>query len=77
MSTEGIIRNQDIIKAAKDHGVPDSWVHEALRNYDVEERGLSFACYYGAAMQNCKPNHIEFMQQARRSLNYYRGIEIL
>tara|TARA_R110000803_G_scaffold33513_2_gene73339 strand:- start:262 stop:477 length:216 start_codon:yes stop_codon:yes gene_type:complete len=70
------MRNQDIIQAAKDHGMPISWVHEALVNYDVRERGVSFACYYGAAMQNAKTyNHVLFMQEAARYLNHWRGIE--
>ena len=76
MSNQRLIRNQDVIQAAKDHGVQANWVHEALLNYDVKERGLSFACYYGAAMQNVKArDHVAFMKQAMKSLNYYRGIE--
>lgn len=71
------MRNQDIIAAAKKHGVPISWVHEALVNYNVRERGLSFACYYGVAMQNhasCDP--VLWMEQATQYLSDYRSASI-
>tara|TARA_R110000868_G_scaffold125265_3_gene331009 strand:+ start:809 stop:1024 length:216 start_codon:yes stop_codon:yes gene_type:complete len=68
------MKNQDIIAAAKKHGVPISWVHEALVNYNVRERGLSFACYYAVAMQNHTTlNHTLWMQQAVQYLSSYRS----
>ena len=70
------IANQDIIQASKDHRIPLSWVHEALVNYDVRERGASFACYYAVAMQHeQESNHVLFMQEAAKNLNHWRGIE--
>jgi len=68
------MKNQDIIEAARKHGVPISWVHEALVDPKVRDKGLSFACYYAVAMQN----HISYdpelwMQQAQQYLDDYLG----
>lgn len=60
----------EVTKAAKDHNVPVSWVECAYNIYDVRERGLDFACYYGLAM--CMQHihdHVKCMINARIYLN--------
>tara|TARA_R110000772_G_C13310322_1_gene440432 strand:+ start:29537 stop:29752 length:216 start_codon:yes stop_codon:yes gene_type:complete len=58
--------SKEIIKAAKDHNVPPSWVDEVCNIYDVRERGLAFACYYSLAkcMEHIH-NHEDCMKKAR------------
>jgi len=66
------MKNQDINEAAKKHGVPISWVHEALVDPKVRSKGLSFACYYAVAMQNNPTYDTDVcMKQAARYLEDY------
>ena len=68
------MRNQDIIAAAKKHGVPISWVQEALVVPKVRDKGVSFARYYAVAMQNHTSYDPElWMQQAQQYLDDYLG----
>ena len=66
--------SEEIIKAAKDHNVPVSWVEKSYKIYDVFERGLDFACYYGVAkFMHRVTDHAECMKKAIVYLNSHRS----